>query len=84
MIYRANTPVVPTGGNSYENRNKFDELSFLIFNFVVTNPSTGAVIGRVPDMDAKDTERAVQAAYQAFQTFKKTTAKVSCFFCHHV
>ena len=52
----------------------------MIFNHVnvaVTNPSTGAVLGRVPDMDAKDTERAVQAAYQAFQTFKKTTAKVS-------
>ena len=27
-------------------------------------------------MDAKDTEKAVQLAYQAFQTWKKTTAKV--------
>lgn len=43
--------------------------------FEVTNPATGAVLGRVPDMDAKDTEKAIQAAYQAFQSWKKTTAK---------
>lgn len=42
----------------------------------VTNPLNGAVIGSVPDMNAADAEAAVQAAYKAFQTWKKTTAKV--------
>lgn len=34
------------------------------------------MVGNVPDMKAADTEVAVQAAYKAFQTWKKTTAKV--------
>ena len=46
------------------------------FLFVVVNPSTGAVIGNVPDMNAEDTESAVKSAYDAFQTWKKTSAKV--------
>ncbi|KAL3853205.1 hypothetical protein ACJMK2_016764 [Sinanodonta woodiana] len=41
----------------------------------VINPSDGKVIASVPDMDAKDTTAAIQSAYTAFQTWKKTTAK---------
>ncbi|XP_052779979.1 succinate-semialdehyde dehydrogenase, mitochondrial-like [Mya arenaria] len=41
----------------------------------VTNPATGEVVGSVPDMGVADTEDAIQKAYKAYQTFKKTTAK---------
>ena len=44
--------------------------------FPVTNPATGAELGRVPDMGAAETEDAVQKAYDAFQTWKHTSAKV--------
>lgn len=40
------------------------------------NPANGKVIGSVPDMDAVDTEKAIQVAYKAFQSWKETTAKV--------
>lgn len=40
------------------------------------NPANGKVIGSVPDMDAADTEKAIQVAYKAFQSWKETTAKV--------
>lgn len=43
--------------------------------YEVTNPANGSVVGTVPDMKAVDTEAAVQGAYKAFQTWKKTTAK---------
>lgn len=43
--------------------------------FEVVNPANGKVIGSVPDMDAADTEKAVQVAYKAFQSWKETTAK---------
>ncbi|KAL5015341.1 hypothetical protein ScPMuIL_009611 [Solemya velum] len=43
--------------------------------FEVTNPSTGKVIGNVPDMTATDTEAAVKCAHKAFQSWKKRTAK---------
>jgi len=42
----------------------------------VTNPASGKVVGSVPDMDASDTTTAIQAASDAFQTWKHTTAKV--------
>lgn len=45
-------------------------------NFDVTNPASGKVVGSVPDMDASDTTTAIQAAADAFQTWKHTTAKV--------
>ncbi|KAL4225793.1 hypothetical protein ACF0H5_013784 [Mactra antiquata] len=41
----------------------------------VTNPANGSIVGTVPDMKATDTEVAIQSAYKAFQTWKKTTAK---------
>ncbi|KAI0212420.1 Succinate-semialdehyde dehydrogenase, mitochondrial [Lamellibrachia satsuma] len=43
--------------------------------FEVVNPSSGKVIGSVPDMGAVDAEEAVKAANNAFQTWKHTTAK---------
>ena len=45
-------------------------------NFDVTDPASGKVVGSVPDMDASDTTTAIQAAADAFQTWKHTTAKV--------
>ena len=42
--------------------------------FEVTNPATGAVIATVPCCGASETERAVQAADQALQTWRETTA----------
>ena len=41
----------------------------------VLNPATGKLVGTVPDMDIADVENAVQVAYKAFQTWKRTTAK---------
>ncbi|XP_060583953.1 succinate-semialdehyde dehydrogenase, mitochondrial-like [Ruditapes philippinarum] len=43
--------------------------------YEVTNPASGEVVGKVPDMNASDAEAAVQVAYKAFQSWKKTTAK---------
>ena len=40
------------------------------------DPAGGKVVGSVPDMDAADTTTAIQAAADAFQTWKHTTAKV--------
>ena len=44
-------------------------------SFNVTNPTNGNVIGTVPDMDATDAKKAVDAAHEAFATWKETTAK---------
>ena len=46
------------------------------FFFSVLNPTNGSVLGTVPDMSKADAELAVQKAYDAFQSWKKTTAKV--------
>ena len=43
--------------------------------FDVTNPLNGAVIAKVPDMDANDTQAAIAAAHDAFAVWKETTAK---------
>ena len=43
--------------------------------FEVTDPATGKVIGTMPDMDAKDTDAAIQAAAAALPKFRKTTAR---------
>ena len=42
---------------------------------VVTNPATHQEIGRVPDMNADDATRAVEAAQRAFPAWSKLTAK---------
>ena len=42
----------------------------------VYNPSTGEKIGCVPDMNIDDTEKAIQYAAEAFETWRDTTAKV--------
>ena len=41
----------------------------------VTNPSSGSAIGTVPKMGAAETERAVDAAELAFQSWRHRTAK---------
>ncbi|XP_026318733.1 succinate-semialdehyde dehydrogenase, mitochondrial isoform X2 [Hyposmocoma kahamanoa] len=43
--------------------------------FSVLDPSTDKPIGTVPDMDATDAKRAVDAAAEAFKTWRNTTAK---------
>ena len=43
--------------------------------FEVHDPSTGKLIGTCPEFDATDTERAIAAAAEAFNTFRKTTAR---------
>jgi len=40
----------------------------------VTNPANGKVIGTVPKAGKAETRRAIEAAQEAFQTFRKTTA----------
>jgi succinate-semialdehyde dehydrogenase / glutarate-semialdehyde dehydrogenase len=40
----------------------------------VTNPFDNALITNVPDMGQAETQRAIEAAHQAFQTWKITTA----------
>ena len=41
----------------------------------VTNPATGAVIGSTPAMTSNDVDSAVEAAHEAFQEWRKTSAK---------
>lgn len=43
--------------------------------FEVHDPSTGNVIGSMPEMDRKDVKQAIEAASKAFVTFKKTTGR---------
>ncbi|KAH0568105.1 succinate-semialdehyde dehydrogenase, mitochondrial [Cotesia glomerata] len=43
--------------------------------FEVVNPATKAVIDSVPDMNIQDTKLAIDAATEAFKTFRNTTAK---------
>ncbi|XP_060862277.1 succinate-semialdehyde dehydrogenase, mitochondrial isoform X1 [Metopolophium dirhodum] len=43
--------------------------------FDVVNPATGKTIATVPDLDALDVQVAINAANDAFNTWKKTTAK---------
>jgi succinate-semialdehyde dehydrogenase/glutarate-semialdehyde dehydrogenase len=43
--------------------------------FEVHDPSTGKVIGAMPEMNKDDTEEAIKAASAAFQSFKKTTGR---------
>lgn len=40
------------------------------------DPASGKTVGSVPDMDASDAAKAIQAAADAFETWKHTTAKV--------
>ncbi|MEN9611023.1 MAG: Succinate-semialdehyde dehydrogenase [Bacteroidota bacterium] len=40
----------------------------------VTNPFDNSLITNVPDMGQPETQRAIEAAHQAFQSWKKTTA----------
>jgi len=40
----------------------------------VNNPATGAIICRVPDMGEAETARAVEAAHQAMQSWRRTPA----------
>jgi succinate-semialdehyde dehydrogenase / glutarate-semialdehyde dehydrogenase len=40
----------------------------------VTNPATGEVIGTVPNCGRPETRRAIEAAHEAFQSFRRTTA----------
>lgn len=42
--------------------------------FEVTNPATGETIGEMPDGDARDAERAIAAADEAFASWSTTTA----------
>ena len=43
--------------------------------FAVTNPATGALVGRVPDMGAAETQSAIDAAQKALPAWSKKTAK---------
>ncbi|XP_059175882.1 succinate-semialdehyde dehydrogenase, mitochondrial-like isoform X2 [Physella acuta] len=43
--------------------------------YEVLNPSTGESLGSVPDMDQADVKDAINVAYRAFQTWKKTLPK---------
>jgi succinate-semialdehyde dehydrogenase/glutarate-semialdehyde dehydrogenase len=43
--------------------------------FEVTNPATGKVLGRMPDMGAAETRRAIEAAERAWPAWREKTAK---------
>ena len=43
--------------------------------FEVTNPVNGKVITKVPDLGKEETDKAIDDAYEAFQTWRWTTAK---------
>jgi len=40
------------------------------------DPATGTIIGDIPEMDVPDVRMAIQAASEAFGTWKKETGKV--------
>ena len=44
-------------------------------SFEVTNPFDGSVIARVPDITAKQTEESIQAAHEAFRSWRTKTAE---------
>ncbi|KAI8626782.1 Aldehyde/histidinol dehydrogenase [Xylariaceae sp. FL1651] len=44
-------------------------------NFEVHDPATGNLIGTCPEFDAKDTEKAIAAAADAFKTFRTKTGR---------
>jgi succinate-semialdehyde dehydrogenase/glutarate-semialdehyde dehydrogenase len=44
-------------------------------SYGVENPATGERIGQVPDMDAEDTRRAIEAAHAAWPAWRAKTAK---------
>lgn len=44
-------------------------------SFEVRNPANGKVLGKLPDMNEKDTEKALQVANTAFAEWSKTTGK---------
>lgn len=48
-----------------------------VAKFPVYNPATGEEIGRVSDMGRSDADEAVNQAYEAFRSWKNTTANVS-------
>lgn len=58
---------------AYVNGEWYDAKSGKTFD--VINPATGKTIATVPDLDASDTQVAINAANDAFKTWKKTTAK---------
>lgn len=43
--------------------------------FEVTDPANGEVIAKLPDQDVGIVDEAIDAAYEAFQSFKKTTGR---------
>lgn len=43
--------------------------------FDVENPATGEVIGTVPNCSTSETKRAIEAAHEAFKTFRKVSVK---------
>jgi succinate-semialdehyde dehydrogenase/glutarate-semialdehyde dehydrogenase len=44
-------------------------------SFPVTNPATGEVLAQVPDMEATETRRAIDAAKAAWPEWRRKTAK---------
>jgi succinate-semialdehyde dehydrogenase / glutarate-semialdehyde dehydrogenase len=44
-------------------------------SFPVTNPATGEVLAQVPDMEATETRRAIEAAIGACLEWRRRTAK---------
>lgn len=49
--------------------------------FPVLDPCTGQELARVSDCGADEARTAVAAAYEAFRSWKRTTAKVRCRSC---
>jgi len=45
---------------------------------LITDPATEEELGTIPEMGLEETKAAIAAAGKAFQTWGKTTAKVSC------
>ena len=44
-------------------------------NAALADPSSGKVIGTAPEFDSADTQKAIDAAYAAFPSFKTTTGR---------
>lgn len=54
---------------------KYNEETYSKLAGKIIDPATGKEIGKLPEMDANDTKRAIQVASDAFKTWSTTTGK---------
>lgn len=76
--------MTPTGLSTLKRKDLFQQKGFIAGSWVdsvtgstfdVRNPATLETLATLPEMNAVDTEKAVVTAYEAFKSYKKTSAR---------